>query len=138
MDNLLTSLYTVGAVESLDQEVKPLGIKTLLVEPGFFRTSLLDGNNAYYVKSSIDDYKPMVEGNYKVFKSYDNKQPGDPAKAAKIVIDIVKGEGIAEGKEMVPWIVLGPDAVDMVKKRCADNLKVLSEYESACSSTNFD
>lgn len=43
----------VAVVESLDVEAKPLGIKTLLVEHGFFRTEFLNEKNAVYVNTQI-------------------------------------------------------------------------------------
>lgn len=65
----------VGAVESLDVEAKTLGIKTLIVEPGFFRTEFLSDKNAVYVNTQIDDYKPLVDGEFARFK-------GAPSQAA--------------------------------------------------------
>jgi NAD(P)-dependent dehydrogenase (short-subunit alcohol dehydrogenase family) len=45
-----------GWIESLTPEVAPLGIHTMLVEPGFFRTELLSTESTTYAKPSIDDY----------------------------------------------------------------------------------
>jgi hypothetical protein len=68
-----------GAVETLNLETKPLGIRSLLVEPGFFRTELLNANNTVYVDTKIDDYKPLTESLFATFKGYNQKQPGDPS-----------------------------------------------------------
>lgn len=77
-----------GAVETLDVETKPLGIKTLLVEPGFFRTEFLNEKNAVYVNTKIDDYKPLVDDQYAMFRGAHHKQPGDPAKGVASIIDV--------------------------------------------------
>src|SRR6185437_4837998 len=45
-----------GWIESLTPEVAPFGIRTMLVEPGFFRTELLSPQSTRYAHSSIDDY----------------------------------------------------------------------------------
>src|SRR4029078_5956159 len=45
-----------GFMEGLAPEVAPFGIRTLLVEPGFFRTELLSPQSTSYAAPSIDDY----------------------------------------------------------------------------------
>jgi NAD(P)-dependent dehydrogenase (short-subunit alcohol dehydrogenase family) len=45
-----------GWIESLTPEVAPFGIRTMLVEPGFFRTELLTPESTTYAGPSIDDY----------------------------------------------------------------------------------
>src|SRR6204780_5983754 len=45
-----------GWIESLTPEIAPFGIRTMLVEPGFFRTELLSTQSTTYAKPSIDDY----------------------------------------------------------------------------------
>jgi NAD(P)-dependent dehydrogenase (short-subunit alcohol dehydrogenase family) len=50
-----------GWIESLTPEVAPFGIRTLLVEPGFFRTELLTPESTNYARSSISDYAARTE-----------------------------------------------------------------------------
>src|SRR6058998_4101868 len=45
-----------GWMESLTPEVAPFGIRTMLVEPGFFRTELLEDTSTIWPEPSIDDY----------------------------------------------------------------------------------
>ena len=45
-----------GWIESLTPEVAPFGIRTMLVEPGFFRTELLTPDSTSYAQPTIDDY----------------------------------------------------------------------------------
>jgi NAD(P)-dependent dehydrogenase (short-subunit alcohol dehydrogenase family) len=45
-----------GWMESLRFEVEPFGIRTTIVEPGFFRTTLLEKESTTYAELSIDDY----------------------------------------------------------------------------------
>jgi len=47
-----------GLSASVAYEVEPFGIKIVVVEPGFFRTDLLDAHNAKYASRSIEDYAP--------------------------------------------------------------------------------
>ncbi|KAI3537001.1 retinol dehydrogenase [Colletotrichum filicis] len=50
-----------GAVEILNLELAPLGLKTLLVEPSFFRTELVNVNNTVYIATKILDYKSIID-----------------------------------------------------------------------------
>src|SRR5215212_7787751 len=45
-----------GWIESLAPEVAPFGIRTMLVEPGFFRTELLTDDSTKWPEPTIDDY----------------------------------------------------------------------------------
>ncbi len=45
-----------GWMESLRYDVDPYGIRTTIVEPGFFRTELLVEASTSWAESSIDDY----------------------------------------------------------------------------------
>ena len=127
-----------GAVETLDLETKPLGVRSLLVEPGFFRTDLLNANNVEYIDSKIDDYKPVTESLFGTFKGYHQQQPGDPAKGVQRVIDTVKGENDAAGKEFPVSLALGSDAVEQLRNKCKETLKLLDEWEVVSSDTNYD
>lgn len=69
-----------GWAESLAPEVAPLGIRTMLVEPGFFRTELLGPESTRYAESSIGDYAERAEQTVAAWKGMGGRQGGDPAK----------------------------------------------------------
>ncbi|PVH82871.1 oxidoreductase,short chain dehydrogenase-like protein [Cadophora sp. DSE1049] len=127
-----------GAVETLSLEISPLGLRTLLVEPGFFRTDLLNASNTKYISSQIPEYKPLTEQNFSTFKGYHKLQPGDPAKGVQRIVDTVKGEGDAKGKEFPISLALGSDAVSHIRRNCEENLRLLGEWERVSSDTDFD
>ncbi len=77
-----------GWMESLTPEVAPFGIKTMLVEPGFFRTELLTPESTKYAESSIADYAERTEQTVTAWKSMDGQQGGDPAKLADALIQL--------------------------------------------------
>ena len=64
-------------------------------------------------------------------------QPGDPAKAVEVTIDLVKGEGVAEGREVPGWMPLGSDAFEVVKKKAEAELKLLGDWETVIKGTDF-
>ena len=71
-----------GWMESLAPEVAPFGIRTMLVEPGFFRTELLTEESTNYPEPSIDDYAEKTRQTVTAWKGMNGKQGGDPAKLA--------------------------------------------------------
>lgn len=52
-----------GWMESLRFEIEPFGIHTTIVEPGFFRTTLLEKESTTYAELSIDDYAERTAQN---------------------------------------------------------------------------
>jgi NAD(P)-dependent dehydrogenase (short-subunit alcohol dehydrogenase family) len=77
-----------GWQESLAPEVAPFGIKTMLVEPGFFRTELLTPESTEYAESSIADYAERTEQTVAAWKSMNGRQGGDPAKLADALVHL--------------------------------------------------
>jgi NAD(P)-dependent dehydrogenase (short-subunit alcohol dehydrogenase family) len=67
-----------GWIESLTPEVAPFGIRTMLVEPGFFRTELLTPESTNYAEPSIDDYAERTEQTVAVWNSMNGQQGSDP------------------------------------------------------------
>jgi NAD(P)-dependent dehydrogenase (short-subunit alcohol dehydrogenase family) len=67
-----------GWMEALAPEVAPFGIKTMLVEPGFFRTELLSPQSTQYAEPSIADYADRTAATIAAWRGMDGKQGGDP------------------------------------------------------------
>lgn len=78
-----------GWIESLTPEIAPFGIRTMLVEPGFFRTELLTNDSTTYAHPTIDDYAERTREIVAAGKSMDGKQGGDPAKLADALVKLV-------------------------------------------------
>ena len=75
-------------MESLAPEVAPFGIRTMLVEPGFFRTELLTPESTKYAEPSIDDYAERTEQTVTAWKGMNGQQGGDPAKLAEALLQL--------------------------------------------------
>jgi NAD(P)-dependent dehydrogenase (short-subunit alcohol dehydrogenase family) len=131
-------LYMIAvSVGALRSELAPTGVKVTLVEPGYFRTSFLAPSNSAYLESSIPDYSDLINQSYAMFKATDGKQPGDPIKGVERIVDVVKSEGLAKGKELPPTLALGSDAVAFIRQKCHEQLKLLEEWEQVSSSTDL-
>ena len=77
-----------GWMESLTPEIAPFGIRTMLVEPGFFRTELLTPESTKYAEASIADYAERTAQTITAWKSMNGRQGGDPAKLADALIHL--------------------------------------------------
>jgi NAD(P)-dependent dehydrogenase (short-subunit alcohol dehydrogenase family) len=78
-----------GWMESLTPEIAPFGIRTMLVEPGFFRTELLTNESTIYAQPSIDDYAAKTKEIVASWRGMSGKQGGDPAKLAAAIVKLV-------------------------------------------------
>lgn len=79
---------TEGWMESLAPEIAPFGIRTMLVEPGFFRTDLLTTESTTYADPCIADYSERTKETVAAWKSMSGKQSGDPAKLASALVQL--------------------------------------------------
>jgi NAD(P)-dependent dehydrogenase (short-subunit alcohol dehydrogenase family) len=77
-----------GWMESLAPEIAPFGIRTMLVEPGFFRTALLTNDSTTFAEPTIDDYAAQTREIVAAWKGMNGKQGGDPAKLAKAIVQL--------------------------------------------------
>ena len=98
----------VGFSEGLSKEIAPLGIRLTIVEPGGFRTDWAGESMSFARK--IDDYEQTVGVREKLFRDPDFKLMGDPAKAARVMIDVVNHP------EPPLHLILGSEAVNLLKK----------------------
>ena len=97
-----------GFSESLALEVARFGIKVTVVEPGFFRTDLLDISNARYARSTIADY--AAEGKAEaMWSGYHGAQQGDPARLGDLL------EKIAGMDSPPNQFVAGSDAFAVIE-----------------------
>lgn len=73
-------------MEPLAFEVADFGIKTMLVEPGFFRTELLTAGSTTFALPSIDDYAGRTWQTIAAWSVMGGRQVGDPAKLANVLV----------------------------------------------------
>src|SRR5205085_9565959 len=77
-----------GWMESLAPEIAPFGIRTMLVEPGFFRTELLTDESTKWPEPSIAGYAETTRKTVAAWKQMNGQQGGDPAKLAKALVQL--------------------------------------------------
>jgi NAD(P)-dependent dehydrogenase (short-subunit alcohol dehydrogenase family) len=121
-----------GWMESLTPEIAPFGIRTMLVEPGFFRTELLTNESTTYAKPSIDDYAEKTKGIVAAWKSMDGKQGGDPAKLADALVKL------AALKEPPTRFAAGGDAVQTFEAKANALLTQAQAHRGLSTSLAYD
>ncbi len=100
-----TKFAIEGLSEALWQEVEPLGIKVMLVEPSGFRTDWA-GRSANESKQQIDGYADTADKNIRQLRAISGNQSGDPARAAEAIVYAV------ESPNPPHRLLLGNDAYD--------------------------
>ncbi len=121
-----------GWMESLTPEVAPYGIKTMLVEPGFFRTDLLTPESTSYAEPTIDDYIERTKQTVTAWNGMNGQQGGDPAKLAAALVQLL-------GSDEPPsrWAA-GVDAVGVLEQKGRTLLKQADAYRRLASSLAHD
>ena len=121
-----------GWMESLTPEIAPFGIRTMLVEPGFFRTELLTNDSTTYAKPSIDDYAEKTKEIVAAWKNMDGKQGGDPAKLAAAIVKLVAL------KEPPTRFAAGADAMQTFEAKASTLLAQAHVHRELSTSLAYD
>jgi NAD(P)-dependent dehydrogenase (short-subunit alcohol dehydrogenase family) len=100
-----------GWMEGLAGEVEPYGIRTMIVEPGFFRTELLRPESTTFAELSIDDYAERTAETIPAWQAMNGQQAGDPAKLARALVQLADSD-----EPPLRWVA-GEDAVEAVEQK---------------------
>ena len=109
--------------ESLAQELRPLGVKVTVVEPGPFRTDFV-GRSMARAAMSLPEYAPTAGRFAQYLAKIDGKQPGDPHRAADVIVRMVRS-GHAPLR-----LVLGKYAIDKTRRTFAARERELAQQEA--------
>jgi NAD(P)-dependent dehydrogenase (short-subunit alcohol dehydrogenase family) len=121
-----------GWIESLAPEVAPFGIRTMLVEPGFFRTDLLTPESTSYAEPSIDDYAERTKQTVKAWNGMNGLQGGDPVKLAAGLVRLA-----GQDEPPLRWAA-GADAVATVEQKANTLLAQAEAHRELSSSLAHD
>jgi NAD(P)-dependent dehydrogenase (short-subunit alcohol dehydrogenase family) len=121
-----------GWIESLTPEVAPFGIRTMLVEPGFFRTELLTPESTRYAAPTLADYAEKTQQTVTAWSGMSGKQGGDPAKLATALIQLA-----SQDVPPLRWAA-GADAVATLEQKAHTLLAQAKAYRALSSSLAHD
>jgi NAD(P)-dependent dehydrogenase (short-subunit alcohol dehydrogenase family) len=119
-----------GFSEALALEVKPLGLKVTIVEPGGFRTDWAGTSMAF--AKPIEAYTPTLGFMREQLQLRNGNQPGDPRKAARAILELV---GMPEAPLRLP---LGNDAMAVLRNGYQTSAEELERWAEITKSTDFD
>jgi NAD(P)-dependent dehydrogenase (short-subunit alcohol dehydrogenase family) len=118
-----------GFSESLAREMALVGVRVTIVEPGGFRTGFAE--SAHTATEGRPEYDAVVGAAIRMQREYDGHQPGDPSRAAKVILQLV------EMDHPPLRIALGGDAVEAVSSADGKRLEELERWRSISISTDY-
>ena len=113
--------------EALAEEVGPLGIRVLIVEPGSFRTAF--GGARMQRSRPLGAYAATVGPTRAYVDGMDGTQPGDPRKAAAAILAVLDAE------DPPLRLALGADAVDAIRAKHERLRDDLDRWEATSRAT---
>ena len=125
-----TKFAVEGLSEALWQEVEPLGIKVMLVEPSGFRTDWA-GRSANESKRQIDDYAATAGARRSQSRAHSGKQPGDPVRAAHAIVKAI------ESPNPPHHLLLGNNAYEAATAKLENLRREFFEWEAVSRGADF-
>lgn len=129
-------------VEGLAKEVRPFGIRCMTFESGGFPTHLGQprdaGDKAFGAPAEgIAEYGPLFGEVVGMFGADPMSfMPGDLTKVGPTIVDVVKGEGVAAGKQWAIHVVIGSDSYAHIKQKCEQELELLESWKDVSFNTD--
>src|SRR4051812_834684 len=122
-----------GWMESIRFDLAPFGIKTMSVEPGFFRTELLvEGSSTIWPELSIDDYADRTSATITAWKGMNGQQGGDPAKLAAALVQL------SDSGDLPLRFVAGADAMAAAEANLRTIKNQIDAHRELSASLSFD
>jgi NAD(P)-dependent dehydrogenase (short-subunit alcohol dehydrogenase family) len=118
-----------GFSETLAKEVAPFGVKVTILEPGGFRTDFAGSSTA--LREGRPEYDATVGKTARFQREFNGKQPGDPARAAAVLLRLV------EERNPPLRIVLGRDAYHAAERNDLAKIELAREWKDLSISTDY-
>ncbi len=100
-----------GWIGALDQEISPFGLRTTIVNAGFYRTGLASPESLVWPDLEIADYAERSATQRAWWTGVDGTQPGDPDKLAQALLKIV------DEQPPPKRYIAGPDVVALAQRK---------------------
>ncbi|WP_019565603.1 oxidoreductase [Agrobacterium sp. 10MFCol1.1] len=118
-----------GVSEALSGELKPFGIRVLIVEPGPFRTDFL-GRSITMAAKEMPEYAASSRRHYR--ETNDGNQAGDPDKAIAVILQAVDTD------DAPLHLPLGPAAHSIAERKLASFRRDIDTWRDISIATDFD
>ena len=117
--------------EAMTHELAPLGIRSVAIEPGPFRTNFLDGTSLAFASTELEDYASTAGAARSWATDTNYGQDGDPRKAAKIIVDLADRDDLPER------IQLGSNAFEDVAAKLQRTARDQATWRTVSLSADF-
>lgn len=127
-----TKFAVEGLSEALHLELAPLGVHVTIVEPGFFRSDVLDHSKSLLESDiRLTDYEATAGAMRAIIPGLSHNQPGDPLKLAYALIEL------ANAPRPPLRMPLGPDALQRVAEKDVIVQREREAWRALAASTNI-
>lgn len=106
------------------------------MEPAAFATETM--SNSVDENNKIADYDSMRERGKQFMETFRKNLRGDPAKAMSVILDVVRGEGVAAGKRWPLYLPLGKEALKAIESKSSLILDSIEDWRDCVNSLDFD
>ncbi|MFM0757380.1 oxidoreductase [Paraburkholderia strydomiana] len=120
-----------GWMEGLAEEIRPLGIRATIVEPGFFRTDFLDSTSVSYGAYDLEDYRSAVKQFIEWHNNMNHRQAGDPARLGHVLIEL------SDMAQPPVRFAAGSDAAGIVQKKGEAIRATAADFVELSAFTDF-
>ncbi|MFG6501906.1 SDR family oxidoreductase [Microbacterium sp. P05] len=122
-----------GWMESIRDELKPFGISTMAVEPGFFRTELLvEGASTTWPELDVADYAERTAATIETWQKMNGQQGGDPRKLAEAIVTL------SDAGTLPLRFIAGADAMRAVERTLATIQGQIDANRDLSASLSYD
>lgn len=125
-----TKFAVEGFSEALAAELKPLGVRVTIIEPGPFRTEFL-GRSGKLAERELPEYIATAGKAREYLKTQSGKQPGDPKKAVEALIAVV------ESPDPPLRLLLGKGTLSRLRDKLALWQKEIATWEDVTTSVDY-
>ena len=126
-----TKFAVAGLTESYAAEVKDFGVQASVVYPGYFRTDFLTSGSLGTPQHPLPEYQAVRDSQTAPEQQINGNQPGDPAKAAAVLIEM------SETEQQPVHLFLGADAYQMANQKIATVQQDMQQWQEAATTTSF-
>lgn len=121
-----------GWMGALAQEVEPFGIRSTIVNPGFFRTGLTSPESMIWPDVVVDDYAERSAEQRRWWQSQDGQQPGDPDKLAAAIVSLVNGDSPTSR------LIGGADVIALAERKVNALQQQIDDQRSRANAYDFE
>lgn len=120
-----------GWMNALDQEVAPFGIRTTIINPGFFRTTLASPESLVWPALTIDDYAERSAAQRVWWAAQDGQQAGDPDKLAQALLTILDEDPPTRR------FIAGADVMTLAQRKIDELREQMESHRELSTSLTF-